>query len=1143
MTSTARLLFAAIATLTMAPVAASAQTNAFGYQQSAATYEYVAPPSGTAQSIGDDTIVSYSLPWAFPWFAGSYSSVYVSDNGAVTFTNAFATIAYANSCLPVAFDTVDIAIFWDDLEPDTGSSGGGDVNIWWDQANGNDRVIISWEDIYNFGGFAGGTFQLHLEPNGDVAMHWTDTSFAAVGTDNGASATIGIQDYSGSLGGAPLDEIQVSCNTALTLESTALSFSACSDVDGDGYNDAACGGDDCNDADGLINPGVLEICDNTIDEDCSGADLTSDIDGDTYTAAGCVGGDDCDDTDAAINPGVDADGDGSNACDDCNDTPGIGAFIFPGNPEICGNGVDEDCSGADALADVDLDTYTNIACGGDDCDDTDASINVGVDADGDGSNACDDCDDTQATALPGGTEVCDGGIDNDCDGNADDVDLDGDGDLAIPCGGTDCDDNDATVGANTDADGDGSNACDDCDDSDADVFPGQVELCDTTDSDCDGLDDAFDLDIGGQTGVSQVEGPGGGGFLQAFGAPVVVTLPVTAPGFSIEDLNVDIDITYDPTSDLQISLTSPSGTVVVLADQVGDFFGSANFGGTVFDDEATTLIDNGTAPFSGSYIPDGSLSAFDLEPADGNWTLTVTVVGFFGFAGGNLNSWTLDFTLQQVDDIDGDGAVDSCGDCDDTSAAIYPGAPETCGDGIDQDCDGVDATGDLDGDGYVDAACGGDDCDDGDAALNPGVDVDADGSNACDDCDDADADNYPGNLEVCADGIDQNCDGADNTGDVDADGYISDTCIGGDDCDDGNASVFPGAFDQDGDGFEVCSDCYDIGGDTEALVNPDQPETCDGLDNDCDGTFDNVDEDGDGFEATDCGGDDCDDTDAAINPQADGDGDGFHACQDCDDASADVYPGNAEVCDDGIDQSCTGADRVGDEDGDTYLSTACGGDDCDDALAGVNPGATDICDGVDLNCDGATVSTDDDGDGFYDADCGGLDCDDSLQSIHPDATEVCDGVDNNCDGAVLDGGEDDLDGDGVPSCGDDCDDSDDTIFPGAQELCDGVDNDCDGAIDNGVIRDGDQDGHDREACGGDDCDDGQAQSFPDNTEDCTDSIDNDCDGDVDGNDTDCDFSTGCSCDAGGDDPMPAGALALLLGALGLRARRRTWSAS
>jgi MYXO-CTERM domain-containing protein len=70
-------------------------------------------------------------------------------------------------------------------------------------------------------------------------------------------------------------------------------------------------------------------------------------------------------------------------------------------------------------------------------------------------------------------------------------------------------------------------------------------------------------------------------------------------------------------------------------------------------------------------------------------------VAWFGDDGGPPDRW-IEIRVTVVPDADGDGVTVGEGDCDDTSASVYPGAPERCGDGIDQDCSGSDLACDVD---------------------------------------------------------------------------------------------------------------------------------------------------------------------------------------------------------------------------------------------------------------------------------------------------------------------------------------------------------------------------------------------------------------------------------------------------------------
>ncbi|MCK6511462.1 SpoIID/LytB domain-containing protein [Myxococcota bacterium] len=175
---------------------------------------------------------------------------------------------------------------------------------------------------------------------------------------------------------------------ALSIEITVSAKINCVDKDKDGYGVGPdCQGpQDCNDNDPKIHPGAREICGNGIDEDCKDGDMPcpptcEDKDKDGYFAqkVGCPEPFDCNDNDPKI---------------------------YPGAPEICGNGIDEDCAAGDR------------PCGTTNCVDKDKDgYGVGPDCQGP-----QDCNDNDPKIHPNATEICGNGIDEDCK----------DGDLPCP---------------------------------------------------------------------------------------------------------------------------------------------------------------------------------------------------------------------------------------------------------------------------------------------------------------------------------------------------------------------------------------------------------------------------------------------------------------------------------------------------------------------------------------------------------------------------------------------------------------------------------------------------------------------------------------------------------------------------------------
>lgn len=137
-------------------------------------------------------------------------------------------------------------------------------------------------------------------------------------------------------------------------------------------------------------------------------------------------------------------------------------------------------------------------------------------------------------------------------------------------------------------------------------------------------------------------------------------------------------------------------------------------------------------------------------------------------------------------------------DCNDADNAVYPGVGERCATlGVDDDCDGLVDEADFD---WVDAVSSFADADGdgvGDVATEVlACTVEAGWVTTAGDCDDDEADRYPGAVELCLDGVDNDCDGGTDecsTGDIDTWIVPAESGLG-------FAKLFAGSFDLDDDG-------------------------------------------------------------------------------------------------------------------------------------------------------------------------------------------------------------------------------------------------------------------------------------------------------------------------------------------------------
>jgi hypothetical protein len=210
---------------------------------------------------------------------------------------------------------------------------------------------------------------------------------------------------------------------------------------------------------------------------------------------------------------------------------------------------------------------------------------------------------------------------------------------------------------------------------------------------------------------------------------------------------------------------------------------------------------------------------------------------------------------------------------------------------------------------------------------------------------------------------------------------------------------------------------------------------------------------------------------------------------------------------------CVGGSSGTDASGDVAADTTGDGvaDAADDAVA--EDGAAEVACADDSDCDDGLWCNGEEtcGDAGECVEGTAVECDDA----DPCTSDECDEASAACVNDPLDADEDGFaastgpDGEACP--GNDCDDGDAETYPGAEEGCELVDRDCDGDAEEVIDDDGD--GWIDDGCTGlmsdpgdhegfEDCDDEAEDVYPGAPEGCDGTIDNDCDGDAAEVDTD-----------------------------------------
>ncbi len=163
--------------------------------------------NGTALGTGDDARYSFTLPFNFNFYGTNYTTVWVCTNGWLSFGNDPGTSTPNNLSIPNSVvPNRAIYVFWDDLSLVASDSANILYKIFGSAPNR--YCVITWKDARINGAVLPGvlqtlnliTFQVILYESGQIILQYKDCAVGDTVYNWGRSATVGIENSTGTVG-------------------------------------------------------------------------------------------------------------------------------------------------------------------------------------------------------------------------------------------------------------------------------------------------------------------------------------------------------------------------------------------------------------------------------------------------------------------------------------------------------------------------------------------------------------------------------------------------------------------------------------------------------------------------------------------------------------------------------------------------------------------------------------------------------------------------------------------------------------------------------------------------------------------------------------------------------------------------------